>query len=86
VPQSIILIESSSFNHLLQDSLFIKEHFSFTPNPLPIHSFILQPSRHVRRLNRSATSDMQGEKQKEYFDNLAKSKENYNLSSVDTTP
>lgn len=42
----------------------------------------VQPSRHVRRLNRTSTADFQAEKQKEYFDRLQESRANYDISSV----
>lgn len=44
------------------------------------------PSRHIRRLPRSTTAGLQAEKQREYFDQVQKSKELYNISSVADPP
>eukprot|EP00929_Paragymnodinium_shiwhaense_P118629 TRINITY_DN90542_c0_g1_i1.p1 TRINITY_DN90542_c0_g1~~TRINITY_DN90542_c0_g1_i1.p1 ORF type:complete len:504 (+),score=129.55 TRINITY_DN90542_c0_g1_i1:97-1608(+) len=54
---------------------------SFHPVYDPLTQTVV-PSRHVRRLPRSSTADMQAAKQKEYFDKLATSKENYNVAEV----
>lgn len=56
---------------------------SFHPvyNPL---TQTVEPSRHIRRLPRSSgTGDLQAQKQKEYFDKIKESRENYSISSVD---
>ncbi|CAD7967821.1 unnamed protein product [Amoebophrya sp. A25] len=43
----------------------------------------VQPSRHIRRLRRSSTADMQAQKQKEYFAKLAESKKEFAEGSSD---
>ncbi|CAD7958761.1 unnamed protein product [Amoebophrya sp. A120] len=44
----------------------------------PVYDFVtqtVQPSRHIRRLERSSTADLQAQKQKEYFAKLAESRD-----------
>jgi hypothetical protein len=42
----------------------------------------VNPSRHIRRLTRETTANVQAEKQKEYFDRLKRSREDYDISSI----
>lgn len=57
---------------------------SFHPVYDPVTQTV-NPSRHIRRLprNNQAMIDSQAQKQKEYFDRVALSKEQYDISSVE---